>query len=131
MEDQLAELEDSKGQLSSQLMELADASAQASEVVQQQSMQLDDAKAQAAALLQEHRRAVGADPADQTSVELEAAALEQRTANRILLDGLTSLSANEPALAQALEAKMADAGIQPPMDDAELGDADDGDEGFE
>ena len=61
-------------------------------------------------------------------VELEVAAVEQRTANRILIESLTHLSASEPHLAPALEKKMAEAGIQPPNEDADLDDGDDGDE---
>ena len=65
-------------------------------------------------------RSVGADPAEQTLLELEVAAIEQRSANRVLVDGLARLSASEPNLALALETKMAEAGIQPPTDDADL-----------
>ena len=128
MADQIAELDESKNQLSQQLMELADSSEQANEHVQQQSSRLDDAKSSVGRLLQEHRRAVGVDPADQTTLELEVAAVEQRTANRILIESLTHLSASEPNLAPALEKKMAEAGIQPPIEDADLDDGDDGDE---
>ena len=122
MQDQLVELEESRQSLSSQLIDLSDGSAQANERVQQQGERLDGAKQQVQRLLFEYRRAVGAEPQEQTVVELEVAAIEQRAANRVLVEGLAQLSAVEPKLAQALEKKMAEAGIQPPTEDVELDD---------
>jgi chromosome segregation ATPase len=123
MQDQLAELDESHARLSQQLVEVSDESAAADERAQQQAERLDGAKAQVQRLLSEHRRAVQADPAEQTSIELEVAAIEQRSANRVLINGLMELSAMEPILAQALEVKIAEAGIQPPADDPDLDDA--------
>ena len=120
LEDQLVELEGNRETFQSQLMELSDASAQVDDRVQQQGTQLEAAKSQVQRLIAEHRRSVGADPAEQTLLELEVAAIEQRSANRVLVDGLARLSASEPNLALALETKMAEAGIQPPTDDADL-----------
>ena len=117
MQDQLSELEENRGQLSSQLMELSDSSAQVQERAEQQGSRLEAAKQQVQSLLAEHRRTMQADPAEQTLVELEVAAVEQRSANRVLVDGLSRLAAVEPNLALALETKMAEAGIQPPTED--------------
>ena len=54
--------------------------------------------------------------------ELEVAAIEQRSANRVLVESLTQLSASQPTLAVVLEAKMAEAGIQPPTENTDLDD---------
>merc|ERR1719231_1277233 len=99
-------------------MELSDSSAQVQGRVQQQGSRLEAAKAQVQRALAEHRRREGADPADATLLELEVAAIEQRAANRVLVDGLTQLARSDGALASALENKMAEAGIQPPTEDA-------------
>ena len=85
----------------------------------------NDAKAQVQRLLADYRRQVQADPAEQTLLELEVAAIEQRSANRVLVDGLSQLAAIEPNLGLALETKMAEAGIQPPTEDADLDEGDD------
>ena len=66
-----------------------------------------------------------AEPQDSTLLELEGAAIEQRSANRVLVDGLTQLAQSAPSLATALETKMAEAGIQPPTEDADLDEGDD------
>jgi len=122
MQDQLAELDDNRGTLQTQLMDISDSSGEVQDRVQQQGSRLEAAKAQVQRALAEHRRREGADPADATLLELEVAAIEQRSANRVLIDALTQLSGSEPALAGALESKMAEAGIQPPTEDADLED---------
>merc|ERR1719231_1547637 len=103
-------------------MELSDSSAQVQGRVQQQGSRLEAAKTQVQRALAEHRRREGAAPADAPLLELEVAAIEQRAANRVLIDSLTQLSTSEPALAAALETKMAEAGGQPPGDDGDLDD---------
>jgi len=122
MQDQIVELEENTGSLSSQLVDLSDQEQMYKERVEQMQNQLEGAKAQVQRLVVEHRRSVQADPPDSTLLELEVAAIEQRSANRVLVDGLTQLARSEPSLAALLEQKMADAGIQPPMEDADLND---------
>jgi len=125
MQDQVAELEENRGSLSSQLVEISDQEQQYKERADQFGGQLEGAKAQVQRLIVEHRRSVHAEPPETTLLELEVAAIEQRSANRVLVDGLMQLAKAEPSLAPLLEQKMADAGIQPPAEDADL------DEGYD
>ena len=122
MRDQLGELGDNRNMLHTQLVELSDSSAQIQERVSQQGGRLESAKVHVQRLLADHRRSVAADPADTTLLELEVAAIEQRSANRVLVESLTQLSASQPTLAVVLEAKMAEAGIQPPTENTDLDD---------
>jgi len=94
--------------------------------VQQQGSRLEGARAQVQRLLADYRRQKQADPAEQTPLELEVDAVVQRSANRVLIDGLTQLSAADQNLALALENKMSEAGIQPPAEEPGLEDDGDG-----
>ena len=84
--------------------------------------QLDGAKASVARQVQDYRRATDADPTEPTLLELEISAIEQRANNGALVRGLAQLAEAEPALAQALQAKMNDAGIQQPAEDLDADD---------
>jgi len=125
MQDSLAELDEKRSDFSSRLMDLTDQSEQLTEQLQQQSARLSGAKGHVQRLLADYRRAT---QSEQTALELEVAAIEQRSANRVLIQSLTQLAASDPQLALALEQKMAEAGIQPPTEDPEL-DGDDDDDG--
>ena len=92
------------------------------ERVSQAAQQLDGAKQQVQRQLQDYRRATDADPTEPTLLELEISAIEQRADNGALVRGLAQLAEAEPALAQALQAKMNDAGIQQPADDFDADD---------
>ena len=122
MQDQIAELEDNRNTFEAQLIELSDASAQVTDRVQEQDERLHGASQQVERYLADHRRSVQADVTEETLLELEVAAIRQRSANRVLVDSLTRLAASEPNLSLAVEGKMAEAGIQPPTEDADLDD---------
>mmetsp|Transcript_3573 Transcript_3573/g.9535 ORF Transcript_3573/g.9535 Transcript_3573/m.9535 type:complete len:880 (+) Transcript_3573:71-2710(+) len=126
MADQLAELEETRVGMQSQLMDKSDYSEQLEGKLQQQEERLTAAKAQVQRMLAEHRRSTQAEPGVQTALELELAAIEQRTTNHVLIEGLSQLAGSDQQLALALEKKMAEAGIEPPMMDADLDD--DGDD---
>ena len=122
MQDQIAELEDNRNTFEAQLIELSDAAAQVTDRVQEQGERLYSASQQVERYLADHRRSVQADVTEETLLELEVAAIRQRSANRVLVDSLTRLAASEPNLSLAVEGKMAEAGIQPPTEDADLDD---------
>jgi len=123
MADQLADLEEQRVSLSSQLMDASDKSEAMDEQLRNQQERLTGAKGQVQRMLAEHRRGVQAGPgSSKTELELEMAAIEQRSANRVLVEALAQLAGTDDQLALALEQKMAEAGIQPPTADPDLDD---------
>ena len=122
MADQLAELKENHATLSTRLVEISDSSEQVTERLGQQGARLRNEKGQVQRLLAEHRQRVHAETDQKTELELEIASIEQRSANKALIQSLTQLAAADQPLALALEKKMAEAGIQPPTDDPDLDD---------
>ena len=97
MADQLAELKENHATLSTRLVELSDSAEHVTERLGQQGARLRNEKGQVQRLLAEHRQRVRAVTDQKTELELEIAAIEQRNANKALIQSLTQLAtADQP-----------------------------------
>ena len=120
MADQLADLEETRVDTSSQLMDLSDKSDQLDDQLQQHVERQTATKAQVQRLIAEHRRNAQTPPGVQSDIELEAAVVEQRATNRVLFAALAKVAATDQQLAMSIEAQIAEAGLQPPAADIDL-----------
>merc|ERR1712228_1153030 len=85
------------------------------EEVQSGRVQLNEVKVQVSSLLEEHKQAaVAAGVTGRTVLELETAVSSKRIANKVVLQGLSTLMQENAEAGAMFEQKCAESGVPPP-----------------
>lgn len=116
-QDMMAQLAQQRDALSGRLIELSDTSAALKDTLQMAAGRLERKRAEVGQLLEAHRADAQVGEGEHTNLELEVSVLKQQAANRALVGGLAQLAGGDQQLADAVEKKLAEAGVHPPAQD--------------
>jgi len=100
--------------LESQMIQRTDRQAQLTEQLSNQVAEIDRKRSEVHLLLNSHRATAQVSEGESTILEIEMQLIQQQSDNNAVVSGLLRLSQSDPQLADAVETKLSEAGIQPP-----------------